>query len=201
MGNRKETLTDFFSYTTIAVSVAVMSGLALGHVTEQSMHPRLSVPPPADPVERYALGQNAYQTRRTHVGPVRAQGRGYTAEYRAASYEIGRYEKGARILMPEEPARKIERTRLEKLQAWNEQNFGSDEHRNDEHVGDGAMDRKDYQPIDVGAVMAAPESEVQPAARLIRTSDNVMEPSRIAMDAHKIPARGAPDDLPVLAGS
>jgi hypothetical protein len=79
-------------------------------------------------------------------------------EYADASYEIGRYENGARILTPEEPARKIERLRLERLQAWNDENFGSDTGIDEDRAGLVRAEPDDYAPIDVGAVMDAPES-------------------------------------------
>ncbi|MEH6660426.1 MAG: hypothetical protein V7679_02155 [Parasphingorhabdus sp.] len=154
MGTRKKTLMEKFSYTTIGVSLALMSGLALGHVTEQSMHARLSAPLPADPVERYALGQNAYKMPHVPVQTSPAQ----HVEYADASYEIGRYEKGARILTPEEPARKIDRLRMERLQAWNDENFGAADGGYDERAGYPETRRDDYAPIDVGAVMDAPET-------------------------------------------
>ena len=168
MGTRKKTLTEIFSYTTIGVSLAMMSGLALGHVTEQSMHPRLSATPPAAPVERFALGQNAYETSNAHIRTIRAQPPAYTD----ASYEIGRYEKGARILTPSEPARKIDRLRLERLQAWNDQNFGPDAGYEEERAGYAEMGMDDHQPIDVGAVMDAPESAAMRAGHHISTDDS-----------------------------
>ena len=156
MESPETTLTEIFSYTTIGLSLALMSGLALGHVTEQSMHPRLSTPPPADPVERYALGQNAY--RMPHV-PARMT-RTPPPEHADASYEIGRYEKGARVLAPQEPARKIERLRLERLLAWNDEKLGPRDGRADqaETLAD------DHAPIDVGAVMDAPETVMMRAS-------------------------------------
>lgn len=158
MGNRKKALTEIFSYTTIGVSLALMSGLALGHVTEQSMHPRLSAQPPLDPIERYALGQNAYKTSNASIKPTPAQ----PSAFADASYEIGRYEKGARILTPAEPARKIERLRLERLQDWNDRNFGSESGVDDKHAD--YAETGDYAPIDVGAVMDAPESAAMRAS-------------------------------------
>ena len=160
MGNRKKTPTEIFSCAVIAVSLATMSGLALGHVTEQSMHPRLSASPPADPVDRYALGQNAYKMPHVPVHKPPAQ----PLEHTDVSYEIGRYEKGARVLMPAEPARKIDRLRLEQLQVWNEQNFGIDAGRDDERAGYAEARRNDYAPIDVGAVMDAPETSAMRAS-------------------------------------
>lgn len=160
MGTRKKTLTEKFSYTTIGVSLALMSGLALGHVTEQSMHPRLSAPPPADPVERYALGQNAYKIPHVPVQTSPAQ----TFEFADASHEIGRYAKGARILTPAEPARKIDRLRLEQLQAWNDENFGADDGGYAQGAGYAEARRDDYAPIDVGAVMDAPEAAAMRAS-------------------------------------
>ena len=161
MGHQKKTLTEFFSYTTIGVSLATMSGLALGHVTEQSMHPRLSAPPPADPVERFALGQDAYKM--PHV-PVRTSP-ALSAQYTDASHEIGRYEKGARILAPQEPARKIERVRLERLQAWNDENFAPDTGFEGPSAGYVETRWDDDTPIDVGAVMDAPESATMRVVR------------------------------------
>ncbi|MEH6701230.1 hypothetical protein [Parasphingorhabdus sp.] len=154
MQSQKRTLTENISYIIIGVSLALMSGLGLGHVTEQSMHPRLSSPPPADPVERYALGQNAYKMPYVSINRTPSQ----SPEYADASYEIGRYENGARILTPEEPARKIERLRLERLQAWNDENFGSDTGLDEDRAELAKTDTDDYAPIDVGAVMDAPES-------------------------------------------
>ena len=161
MGNRNKTPTEIFSTALIAVSLACLSGLGLGHATEQSMRARLSANPPADPVERYALGQNAYKAPRIHHKAVEEQ----APQYADASYEIGRYEKGTRILMPEEPARKIDRLRLERLQAWNEQNFGSGGGLDEQGADHATVD--DYAPIDVGAVMAAPESAAQPRLQQI----------------------------------
>ena len=156
MGTRKKTLTEKFSYTTIGVSLALMSGLALGHVTEQSMHAQLSAPLPADPVERYALGQNAYKMPHVPVQTSPAQ----TFEFADASHEIGRYAEGARILTPAEPARKIDRFRMERLQAWNDENFGADGDNYGERAGYGETYQADYAPIDVGAVVDAPEASV-----------------------------------------
>ena len=143
----------------IAVSLACMAGLGMGHATEQSMHARLSANPPADPVERYALGQNAYKTSNAPIKMAPAP----APEYTDASFEIGRYANGARILTPEESARKIDRLRMERLQAWNEQNFGGDSGVDNE--GSEYAERDDYAPIDVGAVMAAPESAARPAVQ------------------------------------
>lgn len=154
MGNHKKTPSEIFSYATIGVSLALMSGLALGHVTRQSMHPRLSSPTSADPVERYSLGQNAYKMPDVPVRATRTQ----PLEYTDASYEIGRYEKGARVLVPEEPARKTERLRLERLQTWNDENFGPDTDHDGESTGFAKVDMDDEAPIDVGAVMEAPET-------------------------------------------
>lgn len=168
MGNRKSTPTEIFSYTTIAVALASISGLVLGHATEQSLHPRLSAYSHPDPVERFQLGRNAYQTTNAlgnaHGKAMPAR----PAEYADASHEIGRYEKGARVLTPAEPARKIDRLWLEKMQAWNDQNLGPDANLDDEHGGYAEMDMDDHAPIDVGAVIDAPElaagHTVQPGA-------------------------------------
>lgn len=174
MGNRKNTPTEIFSYTTIAVALASMSGLALGHATEQSMHPRLSANPPPDPVERFQLGRNAYQTTNTHGNAhgkaMQARPAEYSPEYADASHEMGRYEKGARVLTPAEPARKIDRLRLERMQAWNDEYFGPDAGLDDEPVGYAEMDIDDHAPIDVGAVMDAPESAA--AVQTVGTDDS-----------------------------
>lgn len=168
MGTRKRTPTEIFSWTSLAVSLAMLSGLALGHATEQSMHPRLSASLPADPVERFGLGQNAYDTRNASLSVPPAQ----PADYADASYEIGQYRNGARILIPAEPARKIERLRLERLQAWNDETFGADGGL-DEHGGGYAETASDdYAPIDVGAVIDAPESQTAHAVRYAGTSDS-----------------------------
>lgn len=161
MGNRNKTPTDIFSHAVIAVSLACLSGLGLGYSTEQSMRARLSANPPTDSVERYALGQNAYKTSNSPIRRVQAS----ASAPIEASFEIGRYEDGTRILAPEEPARKIDRLRLERLQAWNEQNFGGGAGLDDQGADRAAMD--DYAPIDVGAVMAAPESAAHPRLQQI----------------------------------
>lgn len=161
MGHRKTTPTEIFSCIVIAVSLASMAGLALGHATGQSMHPRLSATAPADPVERYALGQNAYEMPHVPVRMIPA----HTVEYTDASHEIGRYEKGARILTPAEPARKIERLRLERLQAWNDENFGGGTGLDDRDDDYAEFNIDDYAPIDVGAVQDAPESAANQAKR------------------------------------
>ncbi|NRD89710.1 hypothetical protein C8024_09975 [Sphingopyxis sp. BSNA05] len=130
-----------------------MAGMALGDLTRQAMHARLSVPPPVDPVERYALGQNAYEMPhvRTRTSPAQP------AQYNDAGYEIGRYENGARILVPEEPARKRDRLRMERLQAWNDENFGAESGYENDSIGYAGTRQDDGAPIDVGAVMDAPE--------------------------------------------
>lgn len=156
MGIGKKTPAEIFSCAVIGLSLACLSGLGLGHATEKSMYARLSATPPADPVERYALGQNAYKKPYVSRKAVPAQ----APQYADASFDIGRYEKGVRILAPEEPARKIERLRREKLQDWNEENFGSGR---DKGSGYAEMNM-DYQPIDVGAVMEAPDSPARHAA-------------------------------------
>lgn len=166
MGNRKKTPSEILSYSMIAVFLASISGLTLGHATEQSMHARLSANPPPDPVERFQLGRNAYQTTYSHgkATPTRP------AEYADASHELGRYEKGARVLIPAEPARNIERLRLERLEAWNDENFGPDADLDDEPVGHAETDLDDHAPIDVGAVIDAAESAV--AVQPVGTDDS-----------------------------
>ncbi len=171
MAHRKKTRTDVFSYTTIVVSMALMSGLALGHVTEKSMNPRLSAEPPADPVERFGLGQNAYETTNVYSEPVRAEG----PEYADASYEIGRYVNGARVLAPFEPARKIDRIRLERLQAWNDENFGSAANLDNGSFGYAESDFEDYEPIDVGAVADSRESATEQTALYDAIDDHVIK--------------------------
>ena len=193
MGNRKKTPAEMFSWTTIAVSLALVSGMAMGHVTEQSMHARLSASPPADPVERYALGQNAYDTTNPPLRTARVQ----QGDYADAGYEIGRYENGARILMPAEPARKIERVRLERLQDWNEQSFGATV--DDDPVEYAGIDRDDYPPIDVGAVTEAAESEARHAVRHVNADRSAMKVERVSLDAR--PAPDATASLPLFTGS
>lgn len=153
MENREKTPTEIFSYATIALSLALLSGMALGHATEQSMQPRLAANPPADPVERFSLGQNAFAMPRVTASRTDRQPAAYGPEY--ASYEIGRYERGARVLVPAEPARKIDRLRLERLQAWNDENFGTDAGLAGEPA---EYAERMHQPIDVGAVIDAPEA-------------------------------------------
>lgn len=194
MGNRKKTPMEIFSYATIAVSLATISGLAMGRVTEQSMHPRLSASPPADPVERYALGQNAY--KRPHVRNPRVQPQ--SATYADAGHEIGRYEQGVRILTPYEPARKIERVRLERLQGWNEQSFANSL---EDTPGEYArLDQDHYPPIDIGAVADAPESEDRHPVRHITVRDDRMKPERVSMDTRPAREQGATATLPLFAG-
>jgi hypothetical protein len=118
------------------------------------MHPQLSAYSSPDPVERFQLGRNAYQTTNTYGKAMPAR----PAAYADASYEIGRYEKGARVLTPAEPARKSDRLRLERMQAWNDEYFGPDADLDDEYVDYAEMDLDDHAPIDVGAVMDVPES-------------------------------------------
>ena len=151
MENRQRTASEIFSYATIALSLALLSGMALGHATEQSMRPRLAANPPADPVERFSLGQNAFAMPRVKVSLTGDQ----PAAYGHASYEIGRYERGARVLVPAEPARKIDRLRLERLQAWNDENFGTDAGLAGEPA---EYAERMHHPIDVGAVIDAPEA-------------------------------------------
>jgi hypothetical protein len=151
MENRKWTPTEIFSWATIAVSLALLSGLVLGNATEQSIHPHLAANPPIDPVERFGLGRNAFAMPAVAVNPAHRQ----PPIYADASHEIGRYENGARILAPFEPARKIDRLRLERLQAWNDENFDPDAGLEDEPV---EYTEGMYQPIDLGAVIDAPEA-------------------------------------------
>jgi|GEM_PF-992327 len=187
MRNRKKTPTEIFSWTVIGLSLALLSGMGLGDLTRQSMHARLSASPPADPVERYALGQNAYKTPRITARTTSAQ----PADYADASYEIGRYKNGARILMPEEPARKADRLRMERLQDWNEQSFGQT--LDDEPVDYAALDSADYAPIDVGAVMPAPESDDRPAVRQINATSSRRKAEPITLKASAV--RSAPAQL------
>ncbi|WP_159647423.1 hypothetical protein [Sphingorhabdus sp. 109] len=158
MGTRK-TATEIFSWTTIGLSLALLAGMALGDLTRQAMHARLYAPLAADPVERDALGQNAYKmphvpARTTPVQP---------AHHTGAGYEIGRYQKGVRILAPQEPARKADRLRLKRLQAWSEGAFGSDTGY-PEVAGEGKDPRDVYAPINVGAVRDAPEMAAMSAS-------------------------------------
>jgi len=156
MASRKKTPAEIFSWTTIAVSLTLLSGMAMGHVTRDSMHARLSATPPVDPVERFELGQNAYKRPHVRRQAVRPP------QYADAGDEIGRYKNGARLLAPAEPARKSDRLRLERLQDWNEQSFGGD--RDDEPVDYAEMDQVEYAPIDVGAVIEAKDSPARHAA-------------------------------------
>lgn len=153
MGNRKKTRAEIFSYATIVVATGLMSGMALGHITEKSMHPRLSAAAPADPVERFGLGQNAYDTTNPPIQVARSA----SPEYADASYELGRYVNGVRVLVPYEPARKIDRVRLERLQAWNDESFGPDAGLDADNSGYAEAETDDHVPIDVGAVRDAPE--------------------------------------------
>lgn len=164
MGNRKKTPAEIFSWASIAVSLTLLSGMAMGHVTRDSMHARLFATPPADPVERYALGQNAYKRPHVRRQAVRPP------QYADAGHEIGRYRNGVRLLAPAEPARKSDRRRLERLQDWNEQSFGGD--RDGQPVDHAELDRVEHAPIDVGAVMEAPESPTRHAASQPRRTSN-----------------------------
>lgn len=155
MGNRKSTASEIFSCATIGVSLALLAGMALGHATEQSMRPRLAANPPADPVERFSLGQNAFAMPRVKVHLAGNQPATYGPDYGHASYEIGRYERGARVLVPAEPARKVDRLRLERVQAWNDESFGPDAGLAAEPS---EYAERMHQPIDVGAVIDAPEA-------------------------------------------
>ncbi|WP_373490764.1 hypothetical protein [Parasphingorhabdus sp.] len=163
---------------TIAVSLAMLSGMAMGHATEQSMYARLSAHPPPDPVERFALGRNAYQPAPIHAKERQARPVGYAPEYADASDTIGRYEKGARILTAAEPARKIERLRLERLQAWNDENFGTGVELDDEPVDYAERDMDDHAPIDIGAVIDAPESAARPVIVHIGTDGSGIKGGR-----------------------
>lgn len=187
MGNLSKNLINTFSYATIVVSMASMSGLALGYVTEKSMHPRLSAAPASDPVDRFGLGQNAYQTANVNIAPTRAE----SPEYADASYEIGKYSNGARILAPFEPARKADRLRLERLQAWNDQNLGDDVDLNDEHLGYAVMNSEDHQPIDVGAVKESPEPVTRNAIPYDTIEDSVIRQNNIMVDVRQISDQNA----------
>ena len=193
MGIGKKTPAEIFSWTTIAVSLGLLSGMAMGDVTRESMHARLSATPPADPVERYALGQNAYDRTSARLATIPAQ----PTQYANAGYEIGRYKNGTRILAPAEPARKSDRLRLERLQDWNEQSFG--EAIDEEPVDYAELDEADQAPINVGAVMEAPES---PALRAVRLVDsNGMPAENIASDARAAPSRNLAAGEPRRTGS
>ena len=187
MGNQRKNLINTFSYATIVVSMASMSGLALGYVTEKSMHPRLSAAPPSDPVDRFGLGQNAYQTANVNIAPTRAESPGYAD----ASYEIGRYINGARVLAPFEPARKAERLRLERLQAWNDQNFGDNVDLNDEDLHYAVMISEDHQPIDVGAVKESPEPVTRYAVSYDAIDDSGIRQNNIIPDVRRISDQNA----------
>lgn len=177
--------------------MASMSGLALGHATEQSMHPRLSADPPSDPAERFGLGQNAYQTANLNIKPIRAE----RPEYANASYEIGRYVNGARVLAPFEPARKIDRIRLERLQAWNDQNFGIDIDLDDESLSYAALNIEDHQPIDVGAVEESPAPTARHTVSYNVTEVSVSKQNSITKDVQLISAQSATEDQPVPTDS
>ena len=178
MGNQRKNLINSFSYATVVVSMASMSGLALGYVTEKSMHPRLSAAPPSDPVDRFGLGQNAYQTANVNIAPTHAE----SPVYADTSYEIGKYSNGARILAPFEPARKAERLRLERLQAWNDQNFGNEVNLNDEDLGYAVMNSEDHQPIDVGAVKESHEPVTRNAISYDAIEDSVIRQNNLIVD-------------------
>ena len=144
------------SRTTITVSLALLAGLALGHATEQSMNARLSANVPLDPVERFGLGQNAFATANAKIPHISSP----VLAYAEVDDEAGRYVNGARVLTPFEPARKIERLRLERVQDWSDENFDTDIEFRDDDQSDADDGFADYQPIDVGAVEAAPETAV-----------------------------------------
>lgn len=186
MGHRKKTRADILSYATIIIATGLMSGMALGHITEESMHPRLPASAPVDPVERFGLGQNAYKT----TNPPNRAIRGANPEYADANNEIGRYVNGARVLVPYEPARKIDRVRLERLQAWNDENFGPDADLEDESFKDAERDFADYQPIDVGAVETIAEATVQQTVLDAPVGDREAESKNITLDARADDAAG-----------
>lgn len=148
MGKRKIIPTDILAYSAVAILVALGSGMVLGHVTEESMTPRLSANLPPDPVERFGLGQNAFETDTPHIVPVRSE----TRPYAEANHIVGRRVNGARVLVPFEPARKVDRMRLEGLQSWNEESFGDGSGAGDGFASVDDDEFAGHEPIDVGAV-------------------------------------------------
>ena len=93
--------------------------------------------------------------------------------------------------MPEEPARRADRLRMERLQDWNEQSFGQT--LDDEPLDYAALDSADYAPIDVGAVMPVPESGDRPAVRQISATSSRMKAEPITLNASAV--RSAPAQL------
>jgi len=103
------TKTHTFSAGLVIVSAGLVAGSAISATTMERMRDKLSAPLPSDPVERYQLGQNAFD----NPGPK------FDLAYSKAprgdieiNYEYGSYRDGKRMLVPGEPARKKDRMAL-----------------------------------------------------------------------------------------
>ena len=111
-----------FLIAVLVIAIGAIIGLSLGRSMGPSVRNDQAAGNTVDPVERYELGQNAYEPPKITTKVDHAQGSP------GSSQEIGRRVNGKRILVPNEPARKKDRMQLIKEQQdykqWYDGYFG-----------------------------------------------------------------------------
>jgi len=160
--------------------VGAIAGLSVGRSLYTEIQNKKSSEPPSDPVERYELGQNAFQPPKTGKLPDTA---------RAApdeNQEFGRRFNGKRILVPNEPAMKKERIRIMEEQRqhkdWYDGYFGSAE--------------ADYSQEDGDMTAGIPAEEYD---RPVRRSEAEARTARLNVSSAKKTAVVAEADDPGIA--
>lgn len=153
-----------FSYMVIALSAASLSGLLLADTVLDNMKEQQIASAPTDPVERFRLGQNAFDppsnTRATAVRTVRRVSFNQNDK-------IGLYQNGFRLLVPNEPALKTERLRLEQEEKWYDEYFANADDFSSEYQQAQANWPDETEPardIELGHVSTVEDGNIVPAA-------------------------------------
>ncbi|QTD54973.1 hypothetical protein [Parasphingorhabdus cellanae] len=153
---------NIFSYIVIALSAASLSGLSLADTVLDSMKVQQIASAPTEPVERFRLGQNAFEwpsnTRATAIRTVRS------VSFHQND-KIGRYQNGFRLLVPNEPALKSERLRLEQEEKWYAEYFANADDVSSEYQRTQANWPEETEPareIELGHVSTVEDSNIEP---------------------------------------
>lgn len=118
---QRSNVTSTLSWAVLMAASGALGGLLIADSTRARMNGQNSPPAIADPVDRYGLGQNAYET--PSVEPART----YQLLPINQHFEHGQYVNGARVLVPGESALKAERLRMAMQDRWHAEYFGVDD--------------------------------------------------------------------------
>jgi len=106
------------------LAVGIVAGSAVSSTTMDRVRDKLSAPLPADPVERYQLGFNAFD----NPGPkFELANSSAPRDYSSLNYEYGKVRGGKRMLVPGEPARKKDRLALVRDTQFEQEYYGNAE--------------------------------------------------------------------------